>query len=445
MKKLNNTIKLYAVVAITAMFFITSCNKGLEQLEPIVPAPYTGSIGTMAKTIALSPSDSLYNKLIVKAGLVNLLNDSTKNFTMFITDNNGMKIAINRLSGGLVPLNAPDAVFAGFINANISATAAAGIVSYNTIGQKFKTANFLAGFPNYPLPTLIQLDPVNTPFLRMTICPFRASGAYPFYLNNIPITVPDQEVTNGVLHRTLTLVAPPSRLLKDTIARDTALVYFRAAIARGDVGSVGLSRLDSLMGYGPLNMTILPPNNAAMRTVLSGVIYQGAYQTIYNLIYNGNIAGGATVAQATAAATAQAPGQTLAFATAKSSVDSLSSPTAGFNLVPVVNARGIVAYHFLATDTGSKCSPNIRVFSVNVPTSPTFVRTLVNGSAGQHPGVMSVATFAGPFTSSVKFTGLGTFPSGGAFFSSPASNVISADNHAVNGIYHVIDRVLLPQ
>jgi hypothetical protein len=85
------------------------------------------------------------------------------------------------------------------------------------------------------------------------------------------------------------------------------------------------------------------------------------------------------------------------------------------------------------------------VFSVNLSPGPSFVTTLVNSSFAAHPGIMANATFTGPFVTNLTFTGLGTFPPGGAPFTGTAATAISADNHAVNGVYHVIDNVLLPQ
>lgn len=70
---------------------------------------------------------------------------------------------------------------------------------------------------------------------------------------------------------------------------------------------------------------------------------------------------------------------------------------------------------------------------------------MLNAAIGVHPGIMAEATFTGAFVSSLKFTGLGTFPPGGAPYSGGAANAVSKDNNAVNGVYYVIDKVLLPQ
>jgi hypothetical protein len=449
MKNINNKLSALSLVILSGIIFITSsCNKDLEQLPAIAkPAYPTGA--TIGATIAANPNDSLFNRLIIRSAVnAALFNDSTKTFTLFVPDNNGMKVFINAASGGLVPLAAPDAVFSNFISTLLRPGQCDTLIRYVTVGQKYLAASLGNSFPNFPLTTQIILDQTQ-PFVRMPIFPVRGT---PFsYVNNIPITGVDQQVSNGVIHHTAVLVTPPPAVLKTIIAADTALVYFRAALARADSGSVGLGRLDSLLNYGVTNMTVLTPNNAALRTVLFGAIYQGAYPAVYSvlypLVYNGAIAGGATPAMADSIAKARVADTTAARATAASSPAALASPAAGFNLLPVTTVRGIVAYHFLATNSTGSYTPNIRVFSVNVPsTAGSFVKTLVNGSVAAHPGIIALATFgASPIPTAVTFTGLGTFPSGGTPYSSTPANVVSKDKHAVNGVYHIIDRVLLPQ
>jgi hypothetical protein len=75
-----------------------------------------------------------------------------------------------------------------------------------------------------------------------------------------------------------------------------------------------------------------------------------------------------------------------------------------------------MAYHFFATKSSGSWTPDIRAFSVNFPAAtPTFVKTLVNAAGGpaeDHFGILVNATYTGPFVTSLKFTGLGTFPSG---------------------------------
>jgi hypothetical protein len=78
---------------------------------------------------------------------------------------------------------------------------------------------------------------------------------------------------------------------------------------------------------------------------------------------------------------------------------------------------------------------------------------LVNSDSAyaQHPGIMAKATFTGPFVTKLQFTGLGPLPPGVQPYTGAAANAaisssgIVTDNHCVNGVYYVIDKVLLPQ
>ncbi len=410
MKKINYKLLLL----LSTVVFITSCNKDLEQFAPITVPGYPTGNG-IAATIALNPNDSLFSKLIVRSGMSTTLNDLTKSFTLFAVDNPGMRIFVNAASGGLIPIAAPDAVHANFISTLIPAASAAGIINYNTIGQKFLAANISSAFPNYPLTSQIILDPAQ-PFVRMNIFPVRGT-AYS-YVNNLPITVAglDQLAANGVIHHTYTIVAPPTATLKAMIAGESTLSYFRAAIARADSGTVaGTSQFDFLLNYGVTNMTVLAPNDAAFQSLVFGLVYSQVF----------------AATGSTALATAFANGAVA-----------VGPAFLSTNNVTTAQIKGIIAYHLLATKTTSY-QPNIRVFSVNIPATPTFIKTLVNGAFDAHPGILAKATYAGPFAIGATFTGLGNF--GGAPYSGTPANAVAIDKHAVNGVYHIIDKVLLPQ
>ncbi len=171
-------------------------------------------------------------------------------------------------------------------------------------------------------------------------------------------------------------------------------------------------------------MTVLVPNNAAFQTLIFGLAFQSylsSRPTPYTAID-------------TATATATANGAVAAGPVFLST-----------NNVTTAQVKGILAYHFLATNAGLGFQPNIRAFSVNFAPTLSPYTTLVNSQVAIHPGIMAQATFTGPIVSSLKFTGLGTFPPGGAPFSGAAANAVKMDQHAINGVYHVIDKVLLPQ
>ncbi len=388
MKKINNKLSAFYLVILSVIVFLAACNKELEEF-PALPTPVYPTGNGIAATIAANPDDSLFNRLIIRSGQANTLNDLTKNFTLFAVNNDGMKVFVNAASGGAVPLNAPNATFSAFIANTLPAASAAGIIQYNLIGQKFPAASLGTAFPNFPLTSQIILDPTQ-PFVRMPIFPVRGT---PFsYVNNIPITGVDQAAANGIIHHTFTVAAPPTAVLKTMIAAEPSLSYFRAAIARADSGAVGLARFDSLLNFGVTNMTVLAPNNTAFQTLIFGLVFQG-YLSTRPTPYT---------AIDTATATATANGAVAAGPAFLST-----------NNVSTAQIKGIVAYHLLAsltTSTTTPYQPNIRVFSVNIPplsATPYFIKTLVNGAVSAHPGVMAQATFTGPVVSSLKFIGLG--------------------------------------
>jgi Fasciclin domain len=418
MKKIIYKLRASYLAVLAGLVLLSSCNKDLEQFAPI-PTPVYPTGNGIAATLAANPTYSNYAALIARAGLTASLNDLTKTFTLIATNNNGMNLFANAASGGLVPYPAPDAVVLGFINGSLPVASAAGIVQYNTIGQKFTFGSFGTTFPNYPITSQIILDP-NQPFVRMPIFP---DGGTPYsYVNTMPVIATDMAAANGIIHTSFSIVAPPTAVLKTMIAAEPTLSYFRAAVARADSGSVGLSRFDSLLNYGVTNMTVLAPNDAAFQTLVFGLVYAQVFAATGNAI--------------------------LATATANGAV-AAGPAFLSTNNVSTALVRGIVAYHLLAsltTSTTSPYQPNIRVFSNNISgTAPVFIKTLVNGSLAIHPGVSAQSTYTGPAATSIAFKGYGTFPPGGAPYSGPAATTVSIDKHAVNGVYHIINSVLLPQ
>jgi uncharacterized surface protein with fasciclin (FAS1) repeats len=279
------------------------------------------------------------------------------------------------------------------------------------------------------MPTDIVLDPTNS-FVRMTSFPSKSGAAgSTFYYNNAPLTAVDNVVANGVIHHTAFVVAPPQKTLRDTIRNVSNLSYFRAAILRADSGAVVKANADStnflnfLLGYAVTNMTVLAPNDAAFQTLIFGLAFQGylaTRPTPYTLVDSAN---------ANATATGAVAAGPAFFST---------------NNITTALVKGIIAYHFLATNPTGAYQPNIRVFSVNIPSTPIFIKTLVNAGVAVHPGIMAKTTYTGPIATALTFSSYGSFPPGGAAFSYTA-NAVSIDQLAVNGIFHVIDKVLLPQ
>jgi uncharacterized surface protein with fasciclin (FAS1) repeats len=343
-------------------------------------------------------------------GLLAQLSDANKIFTVFLPNNNAFR------ASGIPSVTVVN---------SLPAATLGGIVSYAIIpGEQYLSAGFGSTFPNTQLPTSITIATLPGTPIDLKLTTFPSVSATGFYDNNIPVVQPDMKMKNGVVHVVAAIVAPPSKLLKDAIYSNPDLSYFKAAIARADSGQVGLNRLDSLLGYAVTNMTVLVPNDQAFQQLIFGTIY------------------GYLLSVAQSASDSANAGS---IATALSSSPDIFSNPALYSVLTAATVRGIIAYHFLATNAGAGFQPNIRVFSNNFSSTPSFYTTLVNGAISIHPGIMAQATFTGPFVSSLQFTGLGTFPPGGAPYSGAAANAVSIDNQAVNGVFYILDKVLLPQ
>lgn len=96
----------------------------------------------------------------------------------------------------------------------------------------------------------------------------------------------------------------------------------------------------------------------------------------------------------------------------------LPQSPASFSLLPATTVRGIVAYHVLLS----------RAFAANLPTAATPVPSLLSASLPTAP-LLTVSASSG-----VKGAVNPTF-----------SKFTANDRHAINGVFHKIDQVLLPQ
>lgn len=409
-----NKIKFQMIARITMVIMIAAlfaaCNKPLPDAVPIVYPSANPSDQTIGDKLSTDTSYSIFLAAATRVGMINNLKDPSKVFTAFIPNN-----AAFRLSG--IPNK--DVIGA------LPITTVGAIVQYAIIpGQQYTSAKIPVSSqsaPNIQLPTSLKIgDLPGTPLpLQMTIFP--SKGTNGFWVNNIPVVAADMLFKNGVIHTVAAIVSPPAKVLKDAIYSDPNLQYFKAAIARADSGMSGLSSFDYLLGYAVTNMTVLVPNDAAFKALIYGSVY--GYLT------------GLGIPPATADAQA----------TALASSPTVFSNPALFGVLTAATVRGILAYHFIATNTSGEFKPDIRVFSNNFVTAPTFYQTLVNSSVAVHPGILVNPVYAGPFVDKVTFTGLGTFPPGGNPYSGAPAVTVSKDNIAVNGVYYVIDKVLLPQ
>lgn len=392
------------------MFILASCNKDLPDPTPIPYQPANSSTSTIGDVINSDPNYSIFKAAATRVGAMAGLGDSSKIFTVFLPDNNAF------IASGI-----PSAA----VIAALPINTVGAIVNYAIIpGEQLTSANAPQTFPNVQLPTSITIGFLPGTPIPLKLSTFPSKRATGFWDNNIPVVTPDIKFKNGVIHVVAGIVAPPSQVLRDALYSNPNLTYFKAAIARADSGQTGLSRFDSLLNYPVTNMTILAPADTAFQNLIYGLVYGKVYA-----LTGGNDA----------------------IADAQASMAVAAGPVfLSTNNVTTALVRGIIAYHFLASPNPSSGAfePNIRVFSVNFPpasATPFFVQTLVNSSFAPHPGIKVDATFTGPFVTDLKFAGLGTFPPGGAPYTGAPATATSLDNHAVNGVYYVINKVLLPQ
>lgn len=419
MKTLLNKYKKGLLPIIAAGMLFASCNKDVRQFPiPVAAASGTISLDSVLKTTA---NDSLYYLLVKRASLgptnfVNLLRATnvTNQYTLFVPDNNGMKSFINAISGGLVPLAAPDAVFAGFINANIPVASAVGLVSYNIIPQRYDTASIPNVFPNFPVGTSIFPSPT-APFLTFRTFPSKRPGI--LRVNTLPMTTPlNVTALNGIIHHVASMIAPPNTtFLWDRINTDvapvTGLTYLRAAILRADSGTGTPGTLVSALNNPAANLTVFAPTDAVFQLTLTALITQ------------------ALIAQGVPAGTAAAQAAFLA------STPAVFSNPLLFGSLTATTVRGIVVYHLFSNTA----------FTANFPTVAKKYPTLLNTAIPAHPGIELNATFTGAFASTATVKGLGNATAANITIDgTPAPNG-SSDQFYINGTLHKINQVLIPQ
>lgn len=150
------------------------------------------------------------------------------NFTVFVPTNLAMKQAISALTGGQLPVIAPDAYFISFLNSNnISTFLAKGLVAYHIFDGRSETNKltlkvdrpgraFLNNFPTTSewYKTLLNYDSsvalihpgisVSATFTGNAVSSAKVKGLYNVTAANVivdPTGTSDQQYLNGVIHR----------------------------------------------------------------------------------------------------------------------------------------------------------------------------------------------------------------------------------------------------
>ena len=406
----NCWLNKMGILSILFSIVVISCNKDVD-----APVPNDKPVYPKGPTIASiinGPNYTILKAAVTRAAtssarptVASLLSDSSLTFTLFAPDDNAF------LASG---------INATVINV-LPAASLHNILLYHILPQAVP-ASRLAGapFPNLQYPSLLNPAPTLSSLLRLTT--FLKASSNGAWINNIPIVKPDSILANGIVHKVARVVMPPSRSLWDTINNGPQLTYLKAALIRADEGIPAASTLQAALQNIGLNVTVFAPTDDAFRTFLTGAIAQ--------YLISQQVPQATAVAQATALVTAY--GSTLL--SNPGSIPGLG-PTLSSVITPTL-VRGIVVYHVLSAQSGSFAPPGIRVFSVNLPTAPTLVKTLLNSVVSVHPGVTVSATFNGPVVTAATVKGAAN---------ATASNVVFSDVHQTNGVIHGIDQVLLPQ
>lgn len=250
---------------------------------------------------------------------------------------------------------------------------AQGIVNYSIVpGEVLASTDIPTTFPNMQLPTLQVIGVLPGTSIPVTLFTFPSRRAGGFWVNNIPAATLDQRVSNGIIHIMQRVVSPPAiTTLKGQIYTDPQMSLFVALIARGDSGQAAASKFDSILNNALANLTVFAPTNAGITAT-------------YGITTTAQIAG-----------------------------------------LPVINARGIVAYHILGS----------RAFSVNFGTTATTYTTLL----GAVPSLTVQATLSSGFGAALQVTGAAN---GG--IAANATAPTNLDKHVLNGVEHIIDRALKP-
>ena len=407
MKYITKRLKIHFLLAISAIMILSACNKDMEQFAvPAVVAPTGLALG---ETIATIADDSLYYRLIVKAGMLTAINNKATTFTMFVPNNAAMRQFLVAIGA---PPGQPDAVYSGFITAFVPATTAASIVSFNMMPQKITTASIPNTFPNWFYPT--HLNPTSganfNPLVRLLTFPSTRNGNW---VNNIPLVSVNLAAANGVIHTAAAMPAPPQRVLAQRIFADADMTYLAAAIQRADSGvapTTSASLIWVLSNFGP-NITVFAPTNLAFQQLLTAQI------TL------------ALIAQGVPPATAAVIAAGLA-----STPGVFTNPLLANVLTPTT-VKGLVVYHLLGS----------RAFLNNFPTTATSYPTLLNSAVPTHPGVSLTCTFTGPFVTAATVKGIANATASNIAINPTPDPNGTSDQFYVNGTIHKIDQVLRPQ
>ena len=386
MKKCSINIIILIAVAMGGLFAVSSCNKELPEASPIIILQYQGTL-TIADVLGTDPNYTILFAALKRAAPAGGV---AGDLLTSLGDKNSVFTIFAPDNNAFIASGIPSAAaIATFRPGQLDS-----LLRYHIIpGRQYASTDIPITFPNLQLPSALSVGTlIGTVPFKLPIYPARrASG---FWVNNIPVKTADNKVLNGVIHTPTTLITPPGVLTANIINNDPAgrFTLFAALIARADQGQTDPTKTFNYALNIPFaSLTIFAPTNTAVKAFINaasgGLVPLAAPDAVFIGFINTNL--------------------------------------------PIQSATGIVAYHFLPT----------KDFSVNFPTIGDFFPTFLNGGIPTHPGVKVQSVLNGAlFGIQLQVTGVGN---GGvaAVSNAPAD----LDRNAINGVVHIIDKVLLPQ
>ncbi|MEO5946451.1 MAG: fasciclin domain-containing protein [Chitinophagaceae bacterium] len=381
MFQINKNLKLLPAIFLflVSFFMFTSCNKEFDKAGGEITFPPNGTTPTLATLLDASDM-TILKAAVTKAGLLPSLSNTSLRFTLFAPNDAAMT------SSG---------ISLAVINA-LSVSTVTSLMQYHVVPQVVSTASIPTTFPNLQYPTLLNPAPALSALLRLTTFPSRRANG--IWVNNIPITVPDIQAVNGVMHKVALVVSPPSRYVYDRINTDADLSIFKAAIIRADEGLAPTSptSIIGVMNNIGANLTVYAPSNQAFKNLISALT-MGMIPT-------------------------NAPDATY--------ISFLAS-----NNVTTQTVRGIVVYHITLS----------RAFTNNIPITALSIPTFLNLGIPSHPGITIASTFTGPSVSAATVKGVANATASNIAINPTPDPAGTSDQHFLNGVIHKIDQVLLPQ
>jgi uncharacterized surface protein with fasciclin (FAS1) repeats len=428
--KLNVYKWLKPFVVLTGVVsLLAACNKDNLTPEPIAqPAPASTSIIDALN----DPDFTILKAAVTRAGanLTALLSDKAAVYTFFAPANSAFQA---------IGITSPAAV-AAFRPGQLDT-----LLRYALIGGQLLTAEKIpTSFPNAQEPSSLVLAAPSAslpPGLRMSIFP--SKRGITVWVNNIPVIQADILAGNSVIHKVPVLVAPPSQFLWNRINADPDLTYLKAAIQRADSGAVAASSLQAALLNPAANLTVFAPTDAAFKQILTGQITLALIPLVtaqmIPVITQQLIAGGATpeeaAAQAPVIAQQQAPAIAQGQAATLAATPDVFQNPALFGALSAQTVKGLVVYHLLGS----------RAFTVNFPTTPANVPTLLNSAIPAHPGVTLQANFGATGVTDATVKGAANPTASNLLINPMPAPAGTSDQLYINGVLHKIDQVLRPQ